>query len=47
MSKVTIRRLYAQQQHPQGKLIGVIEGDIFDVAVDIRRGSPEHGAHMH
>jgi dTDP-4-dehydrorhamnose 3,5-epimerase len=36
----TIRGLHAQQQHPQGQLIRVIEGEIFDVVVDIRRGSP-------
>ena len=36
----TIRGLHAQQHHPQGKLIRAIEGEIFDVAVDIRRGSP-------
>jgi len=41
----TIRGLHAQERHPQGKLIRVIEGEIFDVAVDIRRGSPTCLAH--
>jgi dTDP-4-dehydrorhamnose 3,5-epimerase len=36
----TIRGLHAQRRHPQGKLIRVLQGEICDVIVDIRIGSP-------
>jgi dTDP-4-dehydrorhamnose 3,5-epimerase len=38
-----LRGLHYQWGHPQGKLIMVVEGEIFDVAVDIRRGSHTFG----
>ncbi len=36
----TLRGLHAQRRRPQGKLVRAVEGEMFDVAVDIRRGSP-------
>ena len=38
-----LRGLHYQLNYPQGKLVSVITGEVFDVAVDIRRGSPTFG----
>jgi dTDP-4-dehydrorhamnose 3,5-epimerase len=41
--KGVLRGLHFQKRHPQGKLVRVIEGEVFDVAVDIRPDSPARG----
>ena len=38
-----LRGLHYQWPNPQAKLVSVLEGEVFDVAVDIRRGSPSFG----
>lgn len=42
-SKGVLRGLHYQWPRPQGKLVSVLEGEVYDVAVDIRRGSPHFG----
>ena len=42
-SRGALRGLHYQIEHPQGKLVGVTQGEVYDVAVDMRRGSPTFG----
>ena len=41
--KGVLRGLHFQKTHPQGKLVRVIEGEVFDVAVDLRKDSKTYG----
>ncbi len=42
-SKGILRGLHYQIKHPQGKLARVVSGEVYDVAVDLRRSSPHFG----
>ena len=42
-SKGTLRGLHYQIEHAQGKLVRVVQGEVYDVAVDLRKSSPQYG----
>lgn len=41
--KGVLRGLHFQKKHPQAKLVRVLEGEVYDVAVDLRKDSPTYG----
>lgn len=41
--KGVLRGLHFQINHPQDKIVRVVSGEVFDVAVDLRKGSPTYG----
>ncbi|ARN73885.1 dTDP-4-dehydrorhamnose 3,5-epimerase [Oceanicoccus sagamiensis] len=45
-SKGVLRGLHYQVKKPQGKLVRVIKGEVYDVAVDLRKSSPTFGQHV-
>lgn len=45
-NKNVLRGLHYQIQHPQGKLVRVIQGNVLDIAVDIRKSSATFGQHV-
>lgn len=45
-SKGVLRGLHFQKKHPQAKCVRVLEGEVFDVAVDLRKNSPTYGRYV-
>lgn len=45
-TKGVLRGLHFQKTHPQAKLVRVIKGEVYDVAVDLRKDSPTYGKYV-
>jgi dTDP-4-dehydrorhamnose 3,5-epimerase len=45
-TKGVLRGLHFQKKHPQAKLVRVIKGEVYDVAVDLRKDSPTYGKYV-
>jgi dTDP-4-dehydrorhamnose 3,5-epimerase len=45
-NKGVLRGLHFQKQYPQAKLVRVTKGEVYDVAVDLRKDSPTYGKHV-
>ncbi len=45
-SKGVLRGLHFQKKYPQAKLVRVTKGEVYDVAVDLRKGSPTYGKYV-
>ena len=45
-TKGVLRGLHFQKNHPQAKIVRVIKGEVYDVAVDIRKDSPTYGQYI-
>ena len=44
--KGVLRGLHYQKTHPQAKCVRVLQGEVYDVAVDLRKGSPTYGRYV-
>lgn len=44
--KGVLRGLHFQNNHPQAKLVRVLDGEVYDVAVDLRKNSPTYGKYV-
>ena len=45
-TKGVLRGLHYQKNHPQAKCVRVLDGEVYDVAIDLRKGSPTYGKYF-